>query len=328
MQFHMESRTHERIKCYHVKRVPYGGYLEKTIMTACNYAKDLDKFYTDGDLADSLIDLTCSTLSVDRSEQLFVEPSAGSGAFSSRLSKCLAYDIKPEGDGIGQADFLTLEPTWDRSAVAIGNPPFGRRARLAIQFVNRCAASCDAVAMVLPNTFRRFNTQSKLDDRLALVHDEDLPEDGSFTFDGTPYSLRCVFQVWVVRDGSFWNPGMEDLRLLRRPPISHPDFVCWQHNATTESRRYVDEDWELAFWRQGYKDYTQVFRNPDDYDEIRRIAYETNLQLFLVKPLTDEARERILSMDLDSLAAQNLSTPGFGKADFVAEYMRLKAAGR
>lgn len=287
-------------------------------------AKDLDKFYTDGDLADSLIDLACSVLSVDRDAQLFVEPSAGSGAFSSRLPRCLAYDIKPEGDGIKQADFLTLEPAWDRSAVAIGNPPFGRRARLAIQFVNRCAASCDAVAMVLPNTFRRYNTQAKLDGRLALVSDTDLPEEGSFTFEGAPYSLRCVFQVWVTRDGRHWRPGeMEDMRMTRRPPISHPDFVCWQHNATPESRRYVDEDWELAFWRQGYKDYSQVFRNPGDYDEVRRIAYETNLQLFLVRPLTDDARQRILSMDLGALASQNLSTPGFGKGDFVAEYMRV-----
>ena len=291
-------------------------------------ARQLDKFYTDGDLADRLIGDVCSTLSVARSAQLFLEPSAGSGSFSSQLPNCLAYDIAPEGEGIRQADFLSLEPQWGSDTIAIGNPPFGRRARLAIQFVNRCAESCDAVAMVLPNTFRRFNTQAKLDGRLALVLDEDLPEDGSFTFEGVPYSLRCAFQVWVVRGGAFWNPDMEDLRLVRRPPISHPDFVCWQHNATVESRRYVDEDWELAFWRQGYKDYTQVFRNPDDYDEVRRIAYETNLQLFLVKPLTDEARRRILSMDLGALASQNLSTPGFGKADFVAEYMRLKATGR
>lgn len=290
-------------------------------------ARDLDKFYTSPALADRLIDLACETLSVDRSEQLFVEPSAGSGAFSSQLPRCLAYDLAPEGPGIGQADFLSLEPGWGRGTVAIGNPPFGKRARLAIEFVNRCAASCDAVAMVLPNTFRRYNTQRRLDPRLALVADADLPEDGSFTFEGRPYSLRCVFQVWVATGGAFWRPGeMADMRLRRRPPTSHPDFDCWQHNATAESRRHVDGPWELAFWRQGYKDYSRVFRNPEDYDEVRRIAHETNLQLFLVRPHGEEARRRILSMDLGALASQNLSTPGFGKADFVAEYMRLLRA--
>ena len=185
------------------------------------------------------------------------------------------------------------------------------------------------LAEPFPNPFRRYGTQSKLDPRLALVSDISLPEDGSFTFEGSPYSLRCVFQVWVAKDGCHWDPdAMRDMRMTRRPPISHPDFVCWQHNATPESRRYIDEDWELAFWRQGYKDYGQVFRNPDDYDEVRRIAYETNLQLFLVKPLTDDARRRIMSMDLDALASQNLSTPGFGKGDFVAEYMRISEEER
>lgn len=287
-------------------------------------AKSLDKFYTDGELADSLIDLTCSVLCITRNEALFVEPSAGSGAFSSRLPNCLAYDLRPEATGITEADFLSTEPTWDSSAIAIGNPPFGKRARLAIQFVNRCASSCDAVAMILPNTFRRYNVQSKLDSRLALVSDTSLPEEGSFTFEGKPYSLRCVFQIWVAKDGRYWRPDeIDDMRMSQRPPIAHPDFVCWQHNATEESRRYIDEDWELAFWRQGYKDYSKVFHNPDDYEEVRRIAYETNLQLFLVKPLTDAARRRILAMDLESLASQNLSTPGFGKGEFVAEYMRI-----
>lgn len=299
-------------------------------------ARDLDKFYTDSKLATLLIGVACSSLGLPAATAFmddpdgrfgkpqFVEPSAGSGAFSSQIPGCLAYDIAPEGDGIEQADFLDTEPSWPRSSVAIGNPPFGRRASLAVSFVNRCASSCDAVAMVLPNTFRRYNTQSRLSDELALIEDINLPEHGSFSFEGSPYSLRCVFQVWVRKDGAYWHEGMSDMRIRRRPPTSHPDFECWQHNATEESRRYVDEDWELAFWRQGYKDYTRVFHNPEDYDEVRDIVYGTNLQLFFVRPLSDEARDRILRMDIAALASSNLSTPGFGKGDFVAEYMRLR----
>ena len=299
-------------------------------------AKELDKFYTDEKLATLLVGVACRALGLppatafmddpegEHGKPTFVEPSAGAGAFSSQIPGCLAFDVAPEGEGIARADFLSLDPTWGHDAVAIGNPPFGKRARLAVAFVNRCAESCDAVAMVLPNTFRRYNTQTRLDDRLALVEDIDLPEDGSFTFEGSPYSLRCVFQVWVRTDGAYWRDGMVDRRKRRRPPISHPDFDCWQHNATEESRRYVDEDWELAFWRQGYKDYTKVFTKADDYDEVRDIVYGTNLQIFFVKPHGDEARERILRMDIPALAASNLSTPGFGKSEFVAEYMRIK----
>lgn len=288
--------------------------------------KELDKFYTRPEVANRLIDTACGVLGVNRDSQTFLEPSAGAGAFSSKIPNVLAYDLLPENADIVQADFLLLEPTWEKSStVTIGNPPFGRRAKLAIQFVNRAASHTDAVCFVLPNTFRRYNVQSALDDDLALVLDEDLDEHNSFTFEGNPYSLRCVFQIWVRKDGAYWREDMKDLRLRKRPPVFHADFECWQHNATEQSRKYLDEDWKYAFWRQGYKDYGRVFTKADDYDEVKKIMYETNLQLFFVKPLNDEAEEIILAMDKEALAKQNLSTPGFGKADFVSEYTRLKS---
>lgn len=165
-------------------------------------SKQLDKFYTDSDLTDVLIDDMCRMLSLDRATQQFLEPSAGSGSFSSHLSHVFAYDIAPECEEIRQADFLTLPPEWDKdSTVAIGNPPFGKRARLAVAFANRCLETCSAVGMVLPNTFRRYNTQKQMPEWANLVLDEDIPAD-SFTIDGIPYSVRCCFQVWVDgRDG-------------------------------------------------------------------------------------------------------------------------------
>lgn len=283
--------------------------------------RELDKFYTRPETAARLVD----TVGLNKDTQVFLEPSAGKGAFSSQLPCVLAYDLLPENEHISQADFLSLEPVWEKKeTVAIGNPPFGKRAKLAIEFINKAAESTDAVCFVLPNTFRRYNIQNALDENLALVWDEDLDENNSFTYMGQPYSLRCVFQIWARKDGAYWNDDLVDKRMRKRPPISHEDFVCWQHNATEQSRKYLDEDWEYAFWRQGYKDYGKVFEKKTDYEEVRSIMYGTNLQLFLIKPLTDEARKIILSMDRDALARQNLSTPGFGKADFVSEYIRLK----
>lgn len=288
-------------------------------------ARELDKFYTRPEIAARLIDTACEVLGLNKDTQVFLEPSAGKGSFSSQLPCVLAYDLLPENEHISQADFLSLEPVWEKKeTVAIGNPPFGKRAKLAIEFINKAAESTDAVCFVLPNTFRRYNIQNALDENLALVWDEDLDENNSFTYMGQPYSLRCVFQIWARKDGAYWNDDLVDKRMRKRPPISHEDFVCWQHNATEQSRKYLDEDWEYAFWRQGYKDYEKVFEKKADYDEVRSIMYDTNLQLFLIKPLTNEARDIILSMDRDALARQNLSTPGFGKADFVGEYIRLK----
>jgi hypothetical protein len=47
-------------------------------------------------------------------------------------------------------------------------------------------------------------------------------------------------------------------------------------------------------------------------------------QFFFIKPLTEEAREIIMSMDFNALAERNTSTPGFGKGDFVSYYIELK----
>ena len=55
----------------------------------------IDKFYTQIKIAKECIDLVPELDSYD----LIIEPSAGSGSFSSQLD-CLAYDIEPENNNI------------------------------------------------------------------------------------------------------------------------------------------------------------------------------------------------------------------------------------
>lgn len=47
-------------------------------------------------------------------------------------------------------------------------------------------------------------------------------------------------------------------------------------------------------------------------------------QMFFIKPLCRQADAIIKRMDFAFFAAKNTSTPGFGKADFVAYYEELK----
>ena len=136
-------------------------------------------------------------------------------------------------------------------------------------------------------------------------------------------SAACSKSGFEPAQNSIWVIAI--CGLSNRPPIALPGaFKIWQHTATEESRRYVDEDWEIAFYRQGYKDYSKRFVDPDDYDEVRHLVYDTNIQLFFVKPLTDHARSVIDAMDLDELAKTNLSTLGFGKRDFVWWYLETE----
>jgi hypothetical protein len=278
-------------------------------------AKQLDKFYTREELARQLIDITKKTLNI--TDEMFLEPSAGSGSFSSLLDNCIAYDIKPEGEGIIQADFFKV--VLDRNDyISIGNPPFGNRCLLAIDFFNKCAKHSKAIAFILPITFMKWSVQSQLDNNFSLIYSEQLDEN-SFTFLEEEYSVRTCFQIWVKKSEYPW---FKDVRLTRRPPTSHIDFDIWQHNATEESRKYVDEPWEIATYRQGYKDYNKIFTR-EDYDWLKEQVYNTNIQFFFIKPKTEEARKVIGEMDFDKLSKRNMATPGFGKGDFVAYYEEI-----
>lgn len=60
-----------------------------------------EKFYTKSDIAKTCIKQVTNLAEFDT----IIEPSAGSGAFSSQIEKCIAYDIEPENDGIIKQDF-------------------------------------------------------------------------------------------------------------------------------------------------------------------------------------------------------------------------------
>ena len=147
-------------------------------------------------------------------------------------------------------------------------------------------------------------------------------EPDSFTDNGVSFSVRTVFQIWVKNDSKY--DKKINKRLLKTPPISHEDFLIWQYNATQQAVGTVEEDWEIATYRQGYHDYNSLFFK-EDYEFIKeKMTGERKQQFFFIKPLTDEARSIILQMDFNHLAERNTSTPGFGKGDFVNYYTELK----
>jgi hypothetical protein len=68
----------------------------------------------------------------------FLEPSAGCGNFLNYLNNYIALDIKPEDDRIIKQDFLKWTTEQD-DLITIGNPPFGSRSKMAINFFNHAA---------------------------------------------------------------------------------------------------------------------------------------------------------------------------------------------
>lgn len=152
-----------------------------------------DKFYTQPHIAELCLSL------VDRIQEftIKIEPSAGSGTFSSLVPDALAFDLEPEGENIVQQDWFLYEKERDDNEhiLVFGNPPFGQQNSLAIKFINHAAKFANEIAFILPLSFKKTSVINRLDKNLHLANELILPKN-SFTLEGVPYDVPCVFQVW------------------------------------------------------------------------------------------------------------------------------------
>lgn len=253
---------------------------------------------------------------------VYLEPSAGDGAFLDNLINYVAIDIAPEDDRIKKQNYLTYN-TSETKFITIGNPPFGNRSKLAIEFFNKAATMSEVIAFIVPVSFMKWSVQKELNSNFSL-HSYMYLAPNSFLEKGEEYSVRTVFQIWVKKKSQYDSGN--DLRLIKRPPISYEDFEIWQYNATPEAVKYIDENWKYAVRRQGYHNYNEIFTRKD-YDFIlNKMTGKKKQQFFFINPLTPDAEKIILSMDFNALAERNTATPGFGKGDFVSYYTELKSS--
>lgn len=158
---------------------------------------DLDKFYTKPSIAAQCL-ARLDLAAFDR----IIEPSAGGGAFSDHLFAAgdlnvLAFDLAPENDAVTRQDWFEYRQEAEGSTLVVGNPPFGQQCNLAVRFINHAfeAVGADAVAFVLPRSFRKDSVKNRVFRHAELV-DEVLLAPNSFTLEGADYNLPAVFQVW------------------------------------------------------------------------------------------------------------------------------------
>lgn len=165
----------------------------------------LDQFFTRDKIAKKCWKSFCDYITFDGadiSNYIFIEPSAGMGAF---------YDLLPDNRRIGidveqfrpdyiKKDFLSWNPKKNGySYVSIGNPPFGYRAWLALIFLNHAAKFSDYVGFILPMGFQSRG-KSNLIDRvkgLYLVHSSPLPHDSFVYADGKSAKVNALWQIWA-----------------------------------------------------------------------------------------------------------------------------------
>lgn len=158
-------------------------------------SKKRDAFFTKPDIAKRFVEKVNSLYPLDAFDNV-IEPSAGAGSILQCLpdKTRIGLDIVPMHDEVLPNDFFDYTFPKGKTAV-VGNPPFGRQSKLAIEFFNKCARYADVIAFIIPRSWMKYRTQKQLHPDFELYSSIILPDE-AFTLDGKPYTVRCCIQIW------------------------------------------------------------------------------------------------------------------------------------
>ena len=281
----------------------------------------LDQFYTNSKVSDHFVKVIKRELKeiVEKNNCTFIEPSAGTGNFIKSLikyhidcKKIKAYDLDPKNINIKKQDYLDLNIAKKSNRIVIGNPPFGKRAKLAIDFVNKSFEHSSYVAMILPNQFNRFLTQKQIKKNAFLIYSKKVPH-SSFIKNNCPYDVKTIFQIWTTNK----KYAKRNIRITKPLPKVHKDFETRIHNNTKATLKYFDKKnfaWDIAVHRQGFYKYNNIIYNPKDLKK--------NRQYFFIKVANKKVLQKIKNnIDFEKLAQSNTQIPGYSTTNFVMAYM-------
>ena len=167
-------------------------------------SKETDSFYTKSEIAERFVKAVDDLVDLS-SFDLVLEPSAGNGRILEHLPKHnrQGLDLHPERDDIIEQNFFDYQPPHkipllleNPSIAVVGNPPFGRSSKLAIEFFKHAAEFADVIAFIIPRSWMKFSVQNRLPKGWDLMYSAVLPDE-AFTFMDKSYSVRCVAQVWI-----------------------------------------------------------------------------------------------------------------------------------
>jgi hypothetical protein len=161
-----------------------------------------DQYYTKSSVASKCVSQILE-LYPESSAYLWVEPSAGNGAFLNQApttASKIGIDIEPKMTGIQQCDFLEWTPPHNQTCKKIffGNPPFGRQGSLAKAFIKHSAKYADIIAFILPRSFVKPSMSRAFPLDFHPVSSVEL-ERNAFQVNGDEYDVPCVFQIWEKR---------------------------------------------------------------------------------------------------------------------------------
>ncbi|VEU76237.1 SAM-dependent methyltransferase [Mycoplasmopsis columboralis] len=286
-------------------------------------AKELDQFFTKQEVADLLVKEVINIFQEVLTSEI-IETSVGSGSFVNallkyniKLSQIKAYDIDVSNyyfNNVVKADYLKTPMLYNENRFVIGNPPFGKSGKLALQFLNKALKENGIVAFVLPKIFERYSIQKQINVNAKLVYQIDV-EKNAFTINKKDYNVNCVFQIWTTKK----DICLKNQRLLTPKPKEHNDFLTFIHNNTPRTLKYFNKDiynWNFAVHRQGFYNYSLKIIHPKDLIK--------NRQYLFIKIQNPIAQKVFDLIDFEKLSEKNTRVKGFSLTDLVEEYEKVK----
>ena len=282
--------------------------------------QNLDQIFTKPYVATLCWDSLCSILPKLTGKTIkdlyFIEPSVGDGVFFDLLpyGQRIGIDIIPRRKEFIGTDFLTWNPhpflCKKSDTIIVGNPPFGKRGKMAVDFFNKASQIADTIAFILPVIFRKYFIHKTLSNDFRWIYSTSLPRQAFWTDKKSTYEVNTEFQVWTRLCSSHKN-----LRLFSPPPLQHDDFQFWQYNNTVQALSVFENDFDFAVPSQGWQDYSRREINSDKCEKTK--------QWMLFKPCNENVYDRLHDdIDYEELAFKSAtSIPGFRKGDLVQEYI-------
>ncbi|WP_162982241.1 SAM-dependent methyltransferase [Helicobacter labacensis] len=173
-------------------------YVNGNIMKA-NTNNHFDEYFTKAEIARELVSRAQAIIAnyEDLNKYTWLEPSVGDGCFYNLLpDPKIGIDIKANSPEILQMDYLDFKLP-NSPLIVIGNPPFGHRGVLALEFIKH-SRGADFVCFILPMFFQSLGKGSaryRVQD-FHLLHEESLPKNAFYLGNGREKDVKCCFQVW------------------------------------------------------------------------------------------------------------------------------------
>jgi hypothetical protein len=159
-----------------------------------------DQFYTAQSVAKQCFANLLSKLD-DPSKYYWIEPSAGNGVFLKLVPQSfekIGLDIDPKDQAIIKQNFLQWKPSTSKDIIVFGNPPFGRQASTAKQFIKYSSSFAKIIAFILPLSFVKPSMNKTFPINFHCIFSQEL-SNNSFVINGQTYDVPCVFQIWEKR---------------------------------------------------------------------------------------------------------------------------------